>query len=401
MTPLEQVDAAIDELIAEHDPTTTPDIEFRGYQFDAGLGMVHFDVGHGGLGLAPALQNHIEKRLMSAGRAAPDPRTFFRFLAGPTLHTHGTEDVKQRFLRPMFTGEERWCQLFSEPGAGSDFAGLGTRAVRDGDEWIVNGQKVWNSLAHLAHWGMLVTRTDPDVPKHKGMTYFALEMNAPGVEIRPLRQITGEAEFNEVYMTDVRVPDSQRVGDVGEGWRASITTLMNERTELGGGLPAKGSGPIESLIDIWHDLPAEDKTPVARDKVTQLWAQAETLRLTNMRASQTRRSGNPGPEGSVGKAIAAGMNKAIFEQCMDLLGSAAMVDFQYDTGSRDHKDMGDGGGMTGGSAGPRHAFLRTRANSIEGGTSEIMRNILGEQVLGLPGEPRVDKGVPWIEVPRN
>lgn len=405
MTPLEQVDAAIDALLAEHDPKTTPDIEFRGYQFDAGLGMVHFAEGHGGLGLAPSLQRHIEKRLMQAGRAAPDPRTFFRFLAGPTIHTHGTEDVKERFLRPMFTGEERWCQLFSEPGAGSDFAGLGTRAVRDGDEWLVNGQKVWNSMAHLAQWGMLVTRTDPDVPKHKGMTYFALDMNSPGVDVRPLRQITGDAEFNEVYLTDVRVPDANRVGDVGEGWRASLTTLMNERTELGGGLPARGSGPIAALVDIWTKLPNHEKTPVARDKVTKLWAQAETLRLTNMRASQVRKAGNPGPEGSVGKAIAAGMNKAIFEQCMDLMGPAAMVGFEYASGRRDGAaedgDMGEAGGMTGGDAGPRFAFLRTRANSIEGGTSEIMRNILGEQVLGLPGEPRIDKGVPWIDVPRN
>ncbi|MEM7093025.1 MAG: acyl-CoA dehydrogenase family protein [Actinomycetota bacterium] len=401
MSALAQVDAAIDDLIATHDPQTTDDLEFRGHQFDAGLGIVNFGLGHGGLGLEPGLQKHIERRLIDAGRAPEDPRMFFRFLAGPTIHTHGSDDVKRRFLRPMFTGHERWCQLFSEPGAGSDFAGLGTRAVRDGDEWVVNGQKVWNSLAHLADFGMLVTRTDPDLPKHKGMTYFALDMRSPGVEVRPLRQITGEAEFNEVYMSDVRVPDDCRVGEVGEGWRASLTTLMNERTELGGGTPAKGSGPIASLVDIWTGLDDAERTPVARDLVTRLWAQAEALRLTNMRAAQARRSGNPGPEGSVGKAIAAGMNKAIFETCIDLLGPAGMVDFEYSQGHRRTEDMGDSGGMTGGSAGPRHAFLRTRANSIEGGTSEIMRNILGEQVLGLPGEPRVDKDVAWIDVPRN
>ena len=190
-------------------------------------------------------------------------------LAGPTIVTHGTDEQKRRFLRPMFTGEERWCQLFSEPGAGRDFAGLATRAVRDGDEWIVNGQKVWNTLAHLGDWGMLVTRSDPDLPKHKGMTYFALDMHAPGVEVRPLRQITGEAEFNEVYLTDVRIPDSNRIGDVGEGWRVSLTTLMNERTAIGAGAasgrpPARWCAPT-TPSQSGSDLPESDRTAVRRD----------------------------------------------------------------------------------------------------------------------------------------
>ncbi|MCY3862356.1 MAG: acyl-CoA dehydrogenase family protein [bacterium] len=392
----QEVDDAIDALLAEHDPTTMSVEEFRGYQYDAGLAWVHFPVGFGGLELAPRYQRHIEARLRDAGAGPADPGAFFFTLAGPTVVTHGTDEQKRRFLRPMFTGEERWCQLFSEPGAGSDFAGLATRAVRDGDIWTVDGQKVWNTLAHLADRGMLVTRSDPDAPKHKGMTYFALDMHAEGVEVRPLRQITGEAEFNEVYMTSVRVPDSDRIGDEGEGWRVSLTTLMNERTVIGGGnSPKRGSGSIAELVQVWSELPDEQRTSTRLDRVMKLWSQAETLRLTNMRASQNRRAGNPGPEGSVAKAIHAELNKDIFEECVNLQGPAGSVEFDYTFRRPDIVSE------TGAENGIGHAFLRSRANSIEGGTTEIMRNILGEQILGLPGEPRVDKAIPWNEVPRN
>jgi alkylation response protein AidB-like acyl-CoA dehydrogenase len=391
------VDQALDALLAECDPKKVDDITFRGARFDAGLAWVHFPKGHGGLGLRPELNKRIEERLRQAGAKAQNPASFFMALAGPTIVTHGSEDVKRRFLRPMFTGEELWCQLFSEPGAGSDFAGLGTKAVRDGDEWIINGQKVWNTLAHLADWGMLVTRTDPDSPKHKGMTYFALDMKAPGVEVRPLRQITGEAEFNEVYMTDARVPDAHRIGEVGEGWRAALTTLMNERTAIGGGGGgnAKRRGPIDEAIKIWHSRPAEARSEGHKDQLMRLFCKSEALRLTNMRAAQAAKAGNPGPEGSISKLMLADFNKKVTEFSIELMGAEGMVDYDFSFRRPDSLSV------DGSEGGVRHAFLRVRANSIEGGTSEIMRNILGEQVLGLPGEPRVDKDIAWSKVPRS
>ncbi|MDH4144145.1 MAG: acyl-CoA dehydrogenase family protein, partial [Acidimicrobiia bacterium] len=372
---------------------------FRGHQYDAGLAWVYYPEGCGGLGVRPQLQAEVDRRLRDAGAGPAAPTQFFMNLAGPTIVTHGTDDQKARFLRPMFTGEELWCQLFSEPGAGSDFAGLGTRAVRDGDEWIVNGQKVWNTLAHLAKWGMLVTRTNPNVPKHRGLTYFLVDMESPGVDVRPLRQITGEAEFNEVYLTDVRIPDANRCGDEGDGWRVSLTTLMNERTSIGSGgggrsAPKAGSGAIAEAVRLYQELPADQRNPAVRDQVMKLYVRSETLRLTNQRASAARRAGNPGPEGSVAKLAMAELNKAIMELCIDLMGPAGLVDYDFTFRRADNLSV-DGYGD------PRKGFLRVRANSIEGGTSEIMRNILGEQVLGLPGEPRLDKDVAWIDVPRS
>jgi len=392
------VDRAIDELLAVADPSKTDAATFRGLRYDRGLAWVHFPAGFGGLGLAPSLQAHVERRLLTAGAPPADISTFFYHLAGPTIVTHGTDEQKERFLRPMFSGEERWCQLFSEPGAGSDFAGLATRAVRDGDEWVVNGQKVWTSIAHRADWGMLVARSDPEQPKHKGLSFFALDLRSPGVDIRPLRQMTGEAEFNEVYLTDVRVPDSRRIGAVGEGWRVALTTLMNERVSIGSGMglmPARGSGPISDVVQTWQELPADARDAVRRDRVMQVWIRSEVQRLTNLRAAEAQRTGNPGPEGSIAKLALAGLNQAIYELAVELLGPAGQVDFDYQFRRSDA--LSDDGGW----GGPRRGFLRVRANSIEGGTSEILRNIIGEQVLGLPGEPRVDKDLPWSQVPRN
>jgi alkylation response protein AidB-like acyl-CoA dehydrogenase len=398
-SPLATLDAAIDEFLAVSDPTSMSDVDFRGARYDAGLAWVHFPVGFGGLGLAPSLNPALEKRMREAGAKPANPATFFMYLAGPTIVTHGTDAQKHRFLRPMFTGAELWCQLFSEPGAGSDFAGLACRAVRDGDEWIVNGQKVWNTLAHMADWGMLVTRSNPDLPKHKGMTYFAVDMRAPGVEVRPLRQITGEAEFNEVYFTDARTPDDQRIGAEGEGWRVALTTLMNERTAIGGGSAGGGKprrgGAANDAVAVWERLPEWARTPAKKDHLMKLWVRGEVGRLTNLRAAQAARVGNPGPEGSVSKLEFSQFNQALYNFCIDLLGMDGQVGFDYTF--RRPEDLG----ATGIERGLQHAFLRVRANSIEGGTSEVLRNILGEQVLGLPGEPRVDKDVPWARVPRN
>jgi alkylation response protein AidB-like acyl-CoA dehydrogenase len=391
------VDQRIAELLDQADPKSMSDIEFRGHQYDLGLAWVHFPQGRGGLGVAPSLQSRVDAAVRQAGAAGPGASHFFGLsLAGPTVVTNGSEEIKDRYLRRMFTGEDAWCQLFSEPGAGSDLASLATRAVRDGDEWVITGQKVWNTLAHIADRGMLVTRTDPDVPKHRGLTYFALDMHAPGVEVRPLIQITGEAEFNEVYMTEVRVPDTDRIGDVGDGWRVSMTTLMNERTTIGGGggAPPRGSGAISEAVRLYNEIDPSQRRPSDRDRLMKLWAEAEALRLTNMRAGANRKAGNPGPEGSIAKLMFAEVNKRIYELCVDLLGAAGTVDFTYAMART------EGLGLTGPAGSSRKMFLRSRANSIEGGTSEIQRNIMGERVLGLPGDVRVDKELPWSKVPR-
>ena len=401
-TDLARVDALIDDLLAAHDPKQTEQPVFRGAQYDRGLAWVHFPEGFGGLNLPPITQRHIDRRLREAGAKPAHGLLFFGLsLAGPTMVTHGSDDLRRRSLRPMFTGEEVWCQLFSEPGAGSDLAGLATRAVRDGDEWVANGQKVWNTLAHLADRGMLVARTDPELPKHKGLTYFMLDMHAPGVEVRPLRQITGEAEFNEVYLTDARIADGDRIGDIGDGWRVSMTTLMNERTTIGaasGGGGASGSkrvSGIQEALDLWNRRPIDERDPVARDRIAQLWIESEVLRYTNQRAAAKARAGNPGPEGSIAKLALANMNKATYELCIDLLGADGIVGYDYTFRRPDEAGLEAPLGSS------RKMFLRARANSIEGGTSEIMRNILGERILGLPGEPRVDRDLPWSQVPRS
>jgi alkylation response protein AidB-like acyl-CoA dehydrogenase len=394
---LARVDALVDDLLAAHDPRTTDQTTFRGAQYDRGLAWVHFPEGCGGLDLPPRVQRHVDKRLREAGAAVPHGTLFFGLsLAGPTVATHGSDELRRRTLRPMFTGEEIWCQLFSEPGAGSDLAGLSTRAVRDGDEWVVNGQKVWNTLAHLADRGMLVARTNPEIPKHKGLTYFMADMHAPGVEVRALRQITGEAEFNEVYLTDVRIADADRIGDIGDGWRVSMTTLMNERTTIGGASGGSGgrrASAIQEALDLWGKRAEHDA--VGRDRLARLWIDNEVLRLTNMRAAAKARTGNPGPEGSIAKLALANVNKATYEFCIDLLGAAGTVDYDF-TFTRP-----DEAGLEAPLGSARKMFLRSRANSIEGGTSEIMRNILGERILGLPGEPRVDRDLPWSQVPRS
>jgi alkylation response protein AidB-like acyl-CoA dehydrogenase len=387
------VDEAITELLDRFPPTTTPEVEFWGAQYDAGLAWVHFPQGLGGLGVSRSHMRTVLARLGSAGASfANINRNVIGYgMGAPTVLTHGTDEQRNRYLRPLFTAEEVWCQLFSEPGAGSDVAGLATRAVRDGDEWIVNGQKVWTTLAHTSKWGMLVARTDPDVPKHQGLTYFIVDMVQPGVEVRPLRQITGEAEFNEVYFSDARIPDANRLGALGEGWRVSITTLMNERVAIGSAPTPRGSGAIGEAVALWKSRGLSDQ--VKRDHLARLWIEAEALRLTNMRAAQAASRGVPGPEGSTGKLQWAELQKKIYEFSVDALGSEGMLAPSGFAMTRP-EDAASGRRDT------QKNFLRSRANSIEGGTSEVMRNILGERVLGLPGEPRVDKELPWRDVPR-
>jgi alkylation response protein AidB-like acyl-CoA dehydrogenase len=390
MTTDAQVLDQCEQLLAAHDPATTPPIEFLGAQFDAGLAWVAFPEGSGGQGLSPRLQRTVNERLGRAKAPIPYARNPIGYgMGAPTVVAHGSGEQQARYLRPLFTGEEIWCQLFSEPGAGSDVASLATTAVRDGDEWIVNGQKVWTTLAHLARWGMLIARTDPDAPKHKGMTYFVIDMHGPGVEVRPLRQMTGEAEFNEVFMTDVRIPDAERLGDVGEGWRVSLTTLMNERVSIGGAIPPREGGLIRTALAAWREHPGD---AAARDRLVQLWIEAEVLRLTNIRASQLRTRGTPGPEGSVGKILSAEHNKAVTAFVVDLMGAEGMLYTDYQMVRPTTTMSWDC---------PQKAFLRMRANSIEGGTTEVMKNILGERVLGLPGDVRTDKELPWREVPRS
>ena len=389
-----KVNDLVDRLLAEFPPKAIDPTTFLGAQFDLGLAWVHFDEGNGGLGLNPKLQRSINERLSAAGAPNPVARNpIGHGMCGPTVAVWGSPDQKKRYLRPLFTGEEVWCQLFSEPGSGSDFAGLSAKGVRDGEEWIVNGQKVWTTLAHLSKWGLLIVRTDAEAVKHAGLTAFVVDMQAPGVEVRPLYQITGEAEFNEVYFTDVRVPNAEMLGNVGDGWRVSLTTLMNERVSIGGAIPPKGSGPIRDAVKVWKELPAESRTPAARDELMSLWIRAELLRLTNIRASQMRKMGDPGPEGSIAKLAMAELNKDVYSFAVTLLGADGMLFPSGYQMIRPEQAMG--------LENPQKAFLRSRANSIEGGTSEVMRNILGERVLGLPGDVRVDRDVSWSKVPRN
>jgi alkylation response protein AidB-like acyl-CoA dehydrogenase len=385
--------ALCEELLAELPPRLNDPATFLGRQFDLGLAWVHFPEGYGGLGLSRTLQKVVNEKLWGAGAPHGSSRNpIGHGMGAPTVVTHGSEAQKRRYLRPLFTNEEIWCQLFSEPGAGSDVASLATRAIRDGDEWVLNGQKVWTTLAHVARFGMIVARTDPNAPKHKGLTYFVVDMHAPGVEVRPLYQITGEAEFNEVYFNDVHIPDDERLGEVGEGWRVSLTTLMNERVAIGGQIPRRGSGFIGELMEVYGRTAPHDAA--TRDRVMELWIRAEVLRLTNNRRVAVERAmGTPGPEGSIGKLALAELHKDITSCAVDLEGADGMLFPEGYPMARPE--------TTALWRSSQQSFLRSRANSIEGGTTEIMKNILAERVLGLPGDVRVDKDRPWIEVPRS
>jgi alkylation response protein AidB-like acyl-CoA dehydrogenase len=390
-------------LLEAHAPGVTPPLEFLRAQFDAGLAWVHFPAGLGGLDAPREQQGVVDEALAAAGAPTNDPRRIGIGLgmAAPTILAHGTDEQRRRFLRPLWTGEEVWCQLFSEPGAGSDLAGLATRAVRerpddDGADWIVTGQKVWTSMAHEARWAILIARTDPAAPKHRGLTYFVCDMTGPGVEVRPLRQLTGEAEFNEVFLNGVRVPDAHRLGPVGAGWAVAQTTLMNERVAIGGGARPREGGLIGVVARAWREHP-ELRTAAAYDTLLDLWVQAEAARLTATRLRQQLAAGQPGPQGSAAKLAFARLNQQISGFELDLIGERGLRHDGWSTGrwDLDRPDTVDFAGRS-----PGYRYLRAKGNSIEGGTSEILANIIAERVLGLPPEPRADKDVPWKDLAR-
>jgi alkylation response protein AidB-like acyl-CoA dehydrogenase len=391
----EHLRVRVERLLTEHDPGSTDRLELLRARFDAGLAWVHYPEGLGGLGLPRRLQAYVDGLLLAAGAPDNEPGRIGIGLgmAAPTILAFGTAAQQRRFLRPLWTGEEVWCQLFSEPGAGSDLAGLATRAVRstdDPDTWLVTGQKVWTSSAHLADFAILVARTDPTVPKHAGLTYFLLDMAQEGVDVRPLRQLTGEAEFNEVFLEGVRVPDEHRVGAEGEGWKVATGTLMNERVSIGDGAERE-TGMVGVVARAWREHP-EQRTPELQDRLLRLWVEAEVARLTGQRLRQKLAVGAPGPEGSAMKLTFARLAQELSGLEVELRGEEGL---RYDDWTLRRPEQVD---FTGRDTGYR--YLRAKGNSIEGGTSEILRNIIAERVLGLPSEHRVDKDVAWKDLPR-
>jgi alkylation response protein AidB-like acyl-CoA dehydrogenase len=379
-------------FLAAWDPAAPRHDSLRA-RFDAGLAWVSRPVGLGGLGAGRDEQAQVDRLFAAAGFPDNDPLAngIGLGMAAPTILAVGTDEQKERFLRPLWTGEEIWCQLFSEPGAGSDLANVATRAVRDGDDWIVTGQKVWTSNAHNASRALLLARTDPDVPKHDGLTYFALDMRQPGVEVRPLRQITGEAEFNEVFLTEARVADADRLGGVGEGWRVAMTTLASERVAIGN----SDLEDTESMVDVvqrtWRAAPLEAQSLHA-DAFLRLWVEARVAELAAARMKQQLATGRPGPEGSALKVTFARLAQELSGLELEILGADGLA---YSDWTMVRPTVVE---FTGRDAGYR--YLRAKGNSIEGGTTEILLNIIAEKVLGLPPEHRPDKGMAWKDSPR-
>ncbi|HEY0328939.1 MAG TPA: acyl-CoA dehydrogenase [Rhodopseudomonas sp.] len=350
---------------------------------DAGWACLHWPKEYGGRGASP-----IERVIWQQEEGAFGKLSFLFIIGhgmcGPTLMAYASEEQKRRYLPPLASGEQIWCQLFSEPSGGSDVAGLRTRAERDGSDWIVNGQKIWTSGAHYSDYGILITRTDPNVPKHKGLTMFFLDMKSQGVEIRPIKQANGQSEFNEVYFTDVRIPDAQRLGAVNDGWNVSLTTLMNERLSIG----AQITTGVPELFDYCSNLmlqdgPALDDRAV-RSKLANWAVKASGLKYTSLRAISALSKGErPGPENSIGKLVAASMIQEVAMYALELQGAAGVLS-----------------GPEAEAAGKFQAMLlRAPGTRVEGGTDEIMRNIIAERVLGLPGDIRVDKDVPFNQIP--
>ncbi|MGB3043217.1 MAG: acyl-CoA dehydrogenase [Xanthobacteraceae bacterium] len=351
---------------------------------DAGWACLSWPKEYGGRGATP-IEKVIWQQEEGVYGKLTQPFQIGEGMCGPTVMAFGSEDDKRRRLPKLASGEEIWCQLFSEPAGGSDVAGLRTRAERDGDDWIVNGQKIWTSGAHYADWGLLITRTDPNVPKHKGLTMFFLDMKSKGVEVKPIKQANGMQEFNEVYFTDVRIPDSQRLGNVGDGWNVSLTTLMNERMSIGSRL-ATG---FPEIFAFCSDLMTDDGLAIddaaVRAKLADWAVKSSGLKYTAYRSlSALSRGERPGPENSIGKLVAGTMVQDIAAFAMDLQGAAGVI-----TDPATAEAAGRFQAMWLGSPGMR----------IAGGTDEILRNIIAERVLGLPGDIRVDKDVPFNKIP--
>lgn len=364
---------------------------------ESGLVVPTWPWEYGGLELTPALARSAEEvlRPYHLGRLNPLGLN----LAAPALFAHGSEEQRRRYLPPIVRNHEVWCQLFSEPGSGSDLASLATRAERDGDRWIVTGQKIWTTWAHLADFGVLLARTDPDRPKREGITYLLLDLHQPGVEVRPLRHMGGEVDFNEVFLDGAVVPDSQRVGEIGHGWRVANATLSGERQMVAGsgsgGVDRIGGSGAEDLIRLARRVSAEGRPggwedPVRRNEVVRLWCEERVREWTNQRVRAQLRAGRPpGPESSIGKVHQGSLNQRIQLLATDLLGLEATA----------WAPTADGWSQSM----PRQArgMLRSRANTIEGGTTEVNKNILGERVLGLPREPDPWGDAPWRDVPRS
>ena len=369
--------AAVRAFCAEHDPAATSRAAFLSARFDAGLAAVHYPVGHGGRGLPRTLQPVAEEEFARAGAVRPDDRrnVIGLGMAAPTIIAFGSDEQKSRWLKPLWLAEEIWCQLFSEPGAGSDLAGLATRAVRDGDDWVVNGQKVWTSLAHHARWGLLLARTDPDVPKHKGLTMFIVPMDSPGVTVRGLRQISGEAEFNEVFFDDVRLDADAVVGGVGNGWGTALTVLMYERLTIGFGSEGFGS-PTRLAQTLAADDGARHDAD-ARRRLGEVITELLAVRYNGYRALTALSRGQiPGPEAGLAKVTMVNAAIAATDLGADVVGPDAL------------------------GADSEWSYLISFLPGLKsaGGTEQVLRNTIGERVLGLPPEPRLDKGVPFSEL---
>lgn len=323
--------------------------------------------------------------------ATPETGVFIigQGMAAPTMMTWAGEQDKKRFIPRLASGEDVWCQLFSEPVGGSDLAGLRTKAERDGDDWVINGQKIWTSGAHYSDWGILVLRTDPNVPKHKGLSYFFIDMKSPGIEIKPIKQISGDANFNEVYFTDVRVPDAQMLGEVGQGWQVALTTLMNERAAIGPGGGGTGFSSVKRLAESVNidGKPAIEDSHV-RARLASWYVQEAGLKYTFYRTiSALSRGDVPGPENSIGKLVSAKKSQDMSSFAIDLLEQQGIVrDAELDPAFE---------------ALFQDTYMSIPGSRIAGGTDEIMANIIAERVLGLPQEPRMDKGIPFTEIPTS